>query len=533
MRNRADSLPEGCPRTHPGLCHRDTLEQSAPTLARAVDHGQRTPDGRVAEIGIADPGGSEIVLRGGSGCYHGPMREVHNLDPRKAFAAWTRKQTILARGKEFLESNGIVTDSHPAHLLAAHYMINYPNSSVGRFCDTVKRIHLFCSQVNYENKIRDIIKSDELQVRITDGMNDLHDLEYFINQSAEIATERTKAANFLDLCHKLYEQILHPYLCALWAVASNKTFGAGLRKDIASLVQTPNLKKMLHSDYVSSIDELKVARNISAHGKFTSKPDGIVGIDTGHSKQTINYESFSSTLQIISELWQALIVAFLILGHRLVDLSMHPNMLAFQGTKTISSVLGWSNVQVDITSDEVVVQAVTASKRVHIVDIWHLAGIFVNQIEDKRNLRLLITLGDQSQCEICIPLDLVDACDKAYRDDYSCLHLASMIIVKGIPLWGPDVLRQKIAVYVYQLASSFETSTSKPFLSIKARIERWKDMSIAYQDDVLTDAIRAAINWIQNHHSPLQLKQVGSLKPIKTIAETSVREKHTECIEWN
>ena len=461
------------------------------------------------------------------------MREVHNLDPREAFAAWTREQTTLARGKEFLESNGITTDSRPAHLLAAYYKINHSDSSVGRFCETVKQICSFCSQVDYGNKFRDILESDELQVRITDGMNDLHDLEYLITQSGVIATERTRATNFLDLCHKLYEQILHPYLCALWAIASDKGFRTGLRKDISSLVQTPNLRKMLHSDYVNSIDELKVARNVRAHGKYTPKSDGIVGIDIGHSKQIINYKSFNSTLQIISELWQTLAVAFLILGHRLVDLNMHPNMLAFQGTKTISSVLGWSSVQVDVTSDEVVVQAVTESERVHVVDIWHLAGIFVNQIEDKKILRLLITLGNQSQCEICIPLDLVDACDKAYRDDYSCLHLASMIIVNGSPLWGSDVLRQKIAAYVYQLASSFETSTSKPFLSIKARIERWKDMSIAYQDDVLTDAIQAAINWIQNHHSPVQLKQVGRLKPIKTIADTFVREEHTEWIEWD
>lgn len=410
-------------------------------------------------------------------------------------------------------------------------MINYSSDSVTRFCETVKRICSFCSQSNHENKLRYIIESDELQTRITDGMNDLHDLEYFIAQSAEIATERTKAANLLDLCHKLYEQILHPYLCGLWAIASDKTFASGLRKDISSMVQTPNLRKMLHSDYVGSIEELKVARNISAHGKFTSEAEGIVGIDTNHSKQTINYLSFGSTLQMISELWQALMVAFLILGHRLVNLSsMHPNMLAFQGSRTIQAVLGWSNVQVTVASDEVVVQAVTTNERVSIVDIWHLSGIFAEHIEDKINLRLNITLGDQSQCEIFVPLDLIYVYNKGYSDEYTHLRLATGITVNGSPLWGSKAVRQAIAVDVYELASS--SRISKPFLAIKTRMERWKEVSSIYQDDALTDAIQAAINWIQHRHSPVQLKQAGSLKPIKAMADAFVQEEHTEWIEW-
>ena len=412
-------------------------------------------------------------------------------------------------------------------------MINYSSDSINRFCETVRRICSFCSQADYENKFRYIMESDELQAQITDGMNDLHELEYSIAQSVEIATERTKATNLLNLCHKLYEQILHSYLCGLWAIASNKTFASGVKKDISSMVQTPNLRKMLHSDYVDSIGELKVARNIIAHGKFTLEDEGIADIDISHSKQTINYISFGSTLQMISELWQALIVAFLILGHRLVNLSsMHPNMLAFQGSKTIQAVLGWSNVQVTVASDEVVVQAVTTNERVGVIDIWHLAGIFAEHMEDKVNLKLSITLGNQSQCEICIPLDLVYAYNKGYSDEYTFLHLVSKITVNGRPLWGSKTVRRAIAVQVHQLASSFSTPTSTPFLAIKARIERWKEMSFAYQDDALTDAIQAAINWIQSHHSPIQLKQIGSLEPIKTMADVFVQEEHTEWIEW-
>lgn len=439
----------------------------------------------------------------------------------------------MSRGKRFLESNSIVTDNYPAHLLAAYYMINYPSDSVDRLCETVKQICSFCSQANYANKFRDILESDELQIRITDGMDDLHDLEYSIAQSVEVATERTKAINLLDVCHRLYEQILHPYLCALWAMVSGRTFESGLRKDISSMVKTPNLKKMLHSDYVSSIEELKVARNIRAHGKFTPEAEGIVGIDTSHSKQTINYLSFRSSLQMISELWQALIIAFLVLGHRLVDLSnMHPNMLAFQGTRTIYAVLGWSNVHVAVTSDEVVVQAVTTNERVSMVDIWHLAGIFADRVEDKINLKLSITLGNQSQCEICVPLHLVDAYNKSYFDDCNFLHMVSKITVNGSPLCGSEVVRRAIAVHVHQLVNSFETSTSKPFLAIKTRMERWKDMSLAFQDNMLTDAIQDAINWIQHRHSPIQLKQAGSLKPIKAMANAFVQEEHTEWIEW-
>lgn len=509
------------------------LGQNAPTLARAVGPGQRTPGGLIVEIGIIGPGSTRSSCRRDSSHYHDLMSGVHHLDPRLVFAGWTRDQTILARGKEFLESNGIVTDSYPAHLLAAYYMINYSSDSINRFCETVKRICSFCSQADYENKFRYIMESDELQAQITDGMNDLHELEYSIAQSVEIATERTKATNLLNLCHKLYEQILHSYLCGLWAIASNKTFASGLKKDISSMVQTPNLRKMLHSDYVDSIGELKVARNISAHGKFTLEDEGIVDIDISHSKQTINYISFGSTLQMISELWQALIVAFLILGHRLVNLSsMHPNLLAFQGAKTISAVLGWSNVQVTVTSDEVVVQAVTTNERVSVVDIWHLAGIFAEHIEDKMNLKLSITLGNQSQCEICVPLDLVYAYNKGYSDEYTFLHLVSKITVNGRPLWGSKTVRRAIAVQVHQLASSSSTPTSPPFLAIKARIERWKEMSFAYQDDALTDAIQAAINWIQYRHSPVRLKQAGSLKPIEAMADAFVQEEHTEWIEW-
>lgn len=424
--------------------------------------------------------------------------------------------SALERGKVILEEHDIDASGSEAPLLAV-----VMETIIGALSDSDR----FWSAVHQHVNILDVYKSDLLDLVRSEpfaSRNDavMHDLLHMARKAISISspeTIREEITELLDEGYQLIEQPFKLYLGLACAVVGRMSLDESQGAYISGLIKAAKAEGWHH--ILELMPFSTDLRNAFAHRDYEVTDDGMVRLSPARFASqdriasVLSYEEVCDAVIALMEACGVMQLALsVVLGDdiELISIKHSP----FLVSTLIEGLFGWTNVDLDVSSQKVIVSAV-CQDHVRAANIVSIAAFFKDHHGD-----LILKLSSKKSGEqifgVSLPKlaswnDTQDEFDKliAFLDLY--YHMTH----NNEPIITPDYIRNFIAISILSLFDDEADSRGKSMSPIKANqpqmkmlppspkqfadilnvLKLWKKVADRFKIPDLAEAIQDAIRW--------------------------------------
>ena len=424
--------------------------------------------------------------------------------------------SALERGKVILEEHDINANGSEAPLLTVVL-----ETIIGAISDSDK----FWSAVHQHVSILDVYKSDLLDLVQSEpfaSRNDavMHDILHMARRAISMLppeTVREEITELLDEGYQLIEQPLKLYLGLACTVAGRMSLDESQGAYISGLIKAAEAEGWHH--ILELIPFSTDLRNAFAHRDYEVTDDGMVRLSPARCASqdriasVLSYEEVCDAVIALMEACGMMQLALsVVLGDDIEWITIKHS--PFLISTIIEGLFGWTNVDLDVSSQKVIVSAV-CQDHVKAANIVSIAVFFKDHPGD-----LILKLSSKKSGEqifgIALPKlaswnETQDEFDKliAFLDLY--YHMTH----NNEPIITPDYIRRFIAISILSLfddeADSRGKSTSprranqpqmkmlppspKQFADILNVLKLWRKLADRFKIPDLAEAIQDAIRW--------------------------------------
>lgn len=434
--------------------------------------------------------------------------------------------SALERGKLILEEHDINASGLEAQLLAVIL-----ETIIGMISDSDR----FWSAVHEHVNLLDTYQSDLLYSVKSEpfvSRNDavMHDILHMARRAISMSppeTIREEITELLDEGYQLIEQPFKLYLGLACTVVGRMSLDESQGAYVSKLIEAAKAEGWHH--ILELIPFSTDLRNAFAHRDYEVTDDGMVRLSPARCTSqnriasVLSYEEICDAVIALMEACSVMQLALsVVLGDDVEGVSIKKS--SFLVSTLIEGLLGWSNVHLEVSSQEIIVSAICPD-RIRAANIASIAVFFKDHPGD-----LILRLSSENSTEQIFGVSLPKLASlNETQDEFdklvAFLDLYYHMTHNNEPIITPDYIRRFIAISIHSLLDDEADSRGKSMSPIKANqpqmkmlppspkqftdtlnmLKLWKKAADRFKIPDLTEAIQDVIRWRSSLQAGLQV----------------------------